>query len=53
MARCWHQRTVDLSILMLVEGRQEQRRRLVKGFSAIKLRGTENSGTVPSSLYKI
>jgi hypothetical protein len=34
----------------IVEWTPEQRRRLVKGFSDIELRGTARSGTVPSSL---
>lgn len=52
-ARFWHHNTAYLSNVNTVECTQEQRRRLVKGFSDIELRGTERSGTVPSSLCKI
>jgi hypothetical protein len=48
--RFWHQNTVYLWKVKILECTQEQRRRLVKGFSDIELRGTEKSGTVPSSL---
>lgn len=53
MARFWHQRIADLSVVTIGKGKQEQRRRLVNGFSAIELRGTEKSGTVPSSVCAV
>lgn len=50
IARCWHHRIADPSTAEVLGDEQEQRSRLVKGFSAIELRGIEKSGTVPSSL---
>jgi hypothetical protein len=51
--RFWHHNAVYLSEVKTVDCTQEQRRRLVNGFSDIELRGTDRSGTVPSSLCKI
>lgn len=50
IVKIWHQDKVDLSIPISLDGKEEQRSRLVNGFSAIKLRGIEKTGTVPSSL---
>lgn len=38
---------------LMVDGKQEQRMRLVNGFSAIEPRGIEKDGTVPSSVCKV
>lgn len=46
---CWHQDMTDVPLATAVEGIQEHKSRLVNGFSAIKPRGIENSGTIPSS----
>lgn len=49
MVRCWHQYSAALPLAIIVDGGQEQKRRLVYGFSAIKLRGIEKGGSVPLS----
>lgn len=49
MVRCLHHDIVDLSLIVILDGRLEQSSRLVYGFSAIVLRGMEYIGTVPSS----
>lgn len=53
MVRRWYQQIADLPLAITLDGEQEHKRRLVNGFSAIRLRGIENKGTVPSSFCSI